>query len=82
MTASPRCCKLMIRYEAANGPMIDQPECARPEGHAGMCRSGIALARKYAADRDRIYAMRARGVRYDRLRDTRSAGWPGTRRAA
>lgn len=63
---SPRCGKPMLRYEACNGPMIDQPECARPEGHAGMCRSGAALARKYAADRDRIYALRARGVRYDR----------------
>lgn len=63
---SPRCGKPMLRYEAANGPMLDQPECARPEGHAGMCRTGPALARKYAADRDRIYALRAQGVRYDR----------------
>ena len=42
---SPRCGKPMTRYEASNGPMIDQPACGRPEGHGGPCRSGVALAR-------------------------------------
>ena len=42
---SPRCGKPMTRYEASNGPMFDQPECARPEGHNGPCRSSAAWAR-------------------------------------
>lgn len=64
---SPRCCKPMTAYEAVNGPMLEGPVCARPEGHSGMCRSAAALARKYAADTARIAAVRrARGRRYGR----------------
>ena len=43
---APRCGKPMTRYEASNGPMPEEPECARPEGHRGRCRSAAALARK------------------------------------
>ena len=72
-----RCGKLMIRYEAANGPMFEQPACARPEGHAGMCRSAAALKRKYAADAARTAVARAiEGRWYGRpaeLRDRRAA---------
>ena len=64
---SPRCGKPMLRYEAANGPMLDQPHCGRPEGHKGMCRSTVALARQHAADVARIAAVRAaEGWRYSR----------------
>ena len=42
---SPRCGKPMARYEAANGPMPEEPACGRPEGHPGPCRSEVALAR-------------------------------------
>ena len=64
---APRCGKPMIAYEAANGPMFEQPTCARPEGHAGMCRSAMALERKYAADAARIAAVRRNeGRRYGR----------------
>lgn len=69
---TPRCGKPMTRYEASNGPMPEPPECARPAGHNGMCRSSAALARKYAADAARITAVRQTGWRYGRT-DTRRA---------
>jgi hypothetical protein len=55
---APRCGKPMFqhkaanvyRYEATNGPMLEEPVCARPEGHNGPCRSGFAVARNYRAD--------------------------------
>ena len=65
--ASPRCGKAMTRYEAVNGPMLEDPVCGRPEGHQGRCRSEAALARKYAADVARIGAVRREyGWRYGR----------------
>ena len=67
MTA-PRCGKPMTRYEAANGPMPEEPECARPAGHHGRCRSVAALARKYQADNVRIAGLRQAGRRYGRPR--------------
>lgn len=60
-TLAPRCGKPMTRYEASNGPMPEQPECARPEGHSGMCRSGPALARKYRADQAWLAEARRAG---------------------
>lgn len=64
---TPRCGKSMLAYEAANGPMPELPSCARPEGHAGQCRSAAALARKYRADSARTAeARRAMGSRYGR----------------
>ena len=65
---APRCGKPMTRYEASNGPMLEDPECARPEGHPGPCRSAPALARKYRADVARVAAVRRAGVRYGRSR--------------
>src|SRR6516225_7540604 len=53
---SPRCGKPMTRYEAANGPMLDDPACGRPEGHPGPCRSRAAVTREYAADVTRLAA--------------------------
>jgi len=70
---APRCGKPMTRYEASNGPMPEQPECARPEGHHGRCRSAAALARKYQADNARITAARRAGLRYGRSRLARVA---------
>jgi len=64
---APRCGKPMTRYEAVNGPMPEQPVCARPEGHHGMCRSAAALERKYRADNVRITAARRAGRRYGRI---------------
>jgi hypothetical protein len=46
----------MTRYEAANGPMIEDPECGRPKDHNGPCRTRPAVARKYAADTARLAA--------------------------
>jgi hypothetical protein len=62
---APRCGKAMMRYEAANGPMPEPPVCARPQNHAGMCRSAASLARKQQADTARITAAR-RAQRYGR----------------
>ena len=71
---APRCGKPMTAYEAANGPMLEQPECARPEGHRGCCRSAAALARKYQADAARVAAVRRRtGKRYGRPHLARAA---------
>jgi hypothetical protein len=47
---SPRCGKPMLAYETANGPMLEEPECGRREGHPGPCRSSLALAREAVAD--------------------------------
>ena len=69
---SPRCGKPMTRYEAANGPMPEEPTCARPEGHSGMCWSAAFLARRYAADVARIAEAR-RARRYGRPRLRRAA---------
>ena len=69
-----RCGKPMTRYEAANGPMLEQPECARPEGHRGRCRSAAALTRKYRADAARIAMVRRiEGKRYGRSGLARAA---------
>jgi hypothetical protein len=46
----------MIRYETANGPMLEEPECAQPAGHNGACRSAPALRRKREADLARLAA--------------------------
>ncbi len=54
---TPRCGRPMARYEAANGPMLEDPVCARPAGHNGRCRSAAALARKYQADTARLAAV-------------------------
>ena len=64
---TPRCGKPMLAYEAANGPMLDPPSCARPEDHAGQCRTAAALARKYRADSARTAEVRrVLGSRYGR----------------
>ena len=69
----PRCGKPMTRYEASNGPMPEEPECARPAGHRGQCRSAAALTRKYQADNARIARARQAGLRYGRSRLARAA---------
>jgi hypothetical protein len=50
VSKAPSCGKPMIRYETANGPMLEEPECAQPAGHNGACRSAPALRRKREAD--------------------------------
>ena len=42
---APRCGKPMTRYEASNGPMLEDAACGRPVGHHGPCRSVQAWAR-------------------------------------
>lgn len=80
---SPRCGKPMLRYEAANGPMLEEPWCARPVGHNGRCRSAAALGRKYAADIERIATMRrVEGRRYGRAASASLAEAGQDRRAA
>jgi hypothetical protein len=49
---APRCGKPMNRYEAVNGPMLEDPACARPAGHHGPCRSAPAWARYLAPPGD------------------------------
>ena len=59
---APRCGKPMFqhkaanvyRYEAANGPMLDTPTCARPECHNGPCRSAASIARQRPKDIARV----------------------------
>jgi hypothetical protein len=63
----------MTRYEASNGPMFEQPECARPGGHHGMCRSGPALTRKYRADNDWLAEARHADHQYGRSRLRKAA---------
>ena len=58
---SPRCSKPMTRYEAANGPMPEEPTCGRPAGHPGPCRSEAAVARMQRADVTRITQGRREG---------------------
>lgn len=48
---APRCGKRLSRRERSGGPaVIEDPECGRPIGHNGRCRSEAAVARAYAAD--------------------------------
>ena len=47
---TPRCGKLMLAYETANGPMLEDPECGRRDDHPGPCRSSLALTRAAVAD--------------------------------
>jgi hypothetical protein len=58
---APRCGKPMRRYEAAHGPILDDPACGRPAGHDGPCRTALALARYVAADTGRVTAARRAG---------------------
>ena len=46
---APRCGRPMLRYEAVNGPMPEEPACGRPAGHPGPCRSEVAFARQLRA---------------------------------
>lgn len=57
---SPRCGRVMHRYEAVWGAMFDDPVCGRPEGHTGVCRSVQSLERAREADRERWPAANAR----------------------
>ena len=66
----PRCGKPMIRYEKPGFPVLEDPVCGRPEGHAGRCRSEASLARAAVNDAQR-WADRACRQRYQRRRSQR-----------
>ena len=45
----------MRRYEAVHGALPEAPECGRPAGHNGPCRSVLAMVR----DRPKMLARQA-----------------------
>lgn len=45
-TLPPRCGRVMRKYEAAHGPLLDDVVCGRPEGHNGLCWSEQAIANR------------------------------------
>ena len=57
---SPRCGRPMLRFEAVWGPLLEDPVCGRPEGHNGVCRSTLALAKALEGDRKRWPRVRDR----------------------
>ena len=57
MTLVPRCGKPMRRFEAVWGALPEEPECGRPRGHNGPCRSVPAVARIYAEANARLAAI-------------------------
>ena len=48
---TPRCGRVLRRYEAVWGALLEDPVCGRPEGHNPPCRSVQAVAA--AAERER-----------------------------
>jgi hypothetical protein len=40
----------MLRFEAVWGALLEVPECGRPEGHNGPCRTVLGVRRKQEAD--------------------------------
>jgi hypothetical protein len=70
----------MRRYEACNGPMLDDPVCGRPANHPGRHRSQEAMARYSRAQagrrQDKTAWWDARG------RDLQRQRREGYRRAA
>ena len=58
MTA--RCGRVMRRYEAVHGALPEAPECGRPAGHNGPCRTVQAMAREAPKEAARLRARRFR----------------------
>jgi len=50
-----RCGRVMRRYEKVHGALPEAPECGRPAGHNGPCRSVLAMVR----DRPKMLARQA-----------------------
>jgi hypothetical protein len=64
----PRCGRVMHRYEAVWGALLDDVTCGRPQGHNGQCRSRQSISKAQERSRHKWPEYRARTRQRKQLR--------------
>jgi len=74
---TPRCGRVLRRYEAVWGALLEDPVCGRPEGHNPPCRSAQAVAAARQRDLAPMRAQQNNELRNARRRRAQLAAQAG-----